>query len=432
MYRVNSKGQFNVPYNKKDDLQISTLYDEKNLAKISKYLNNYQIEIFNKNFKDIIGKAEADDFIFVDPPYDSDKTIFDNYDKVPFGKEGQKLLAQTLIEADKKGVKWIITNHNTNLINQLYQKFHKFLVPVNRQINSDSSNRTQATEEVIIYNYQLDDEIEVKIERFYKQLKSTAFVLKDYVSWKNIKEHLENLKFSCNTLNYLFSNNQNDFNEKFERCSENSSKVFSILPILISKRSENDFIYITKKSENDHFDPTSKESVKNFLWESGLVENLFLMNDKNAKDVYSYVFGVEVGMNTSNSQKNKVGTWMENKIKEILLKYKIAFRTHFSANFFKNNETKKCFDFSFEYQENHYLVEVNFFNTSGSKINAECERFIKLAKEVNKYKNKQFIWITDGKGLEKNKEQVRNAFKEINHFYNIVSFEEFLKKLTNC
>ena len=64
MYRVNSKGGFNVPFGKYTNPLIC---DEVNLRKVSKSLE--KIEIKNQDYKSILKNAKKGDFIYFDPPY---------------------------------------------------------------------------------------------------------------------------------------------------------------------------------------------------------------------------------------------------------------------------------------------------------------------------------------------------------------------------
>ena len=65
LYRVNKKGKFNVPYNKRDG---TNFYNKETLIEASKALNN--TKIYYSDYKEILANfAEKDDFIFLDPPY---------------------------------------------------------------------------------------------------------------------------------------------------------------------------------------------------------------------------------------------------------------------------------------------------------------------------------------------------------------------------
>ena len=89
---------------------------------------------------------------FFDSPYTPLKPeSFESYTKEGFSLENHERLARLFKELTDKGVYCMLTNHNTELINELYKEYNKKIVQVKRMINSDASKRTG--EEVIITNY---------------------------------------------------------------------------------------------------------------------------------------------------------------------------------------------------------------------------------------------------------------------------------------
>jgi DNA adenine methylase len=153
LYRLNNKGYFNVPFGKKE---IVKTYDRQNLIDLSKYLKQ-SVDIRVGDFEETCKDTKKGDFVFFDPPYDLlNETTFEKYNANSFGKEGQIRLANFAKALDKKGVYFMVTNHNTPLINELYKDFNIQVVAVKRMINSDASNRVG--EEVIITNYEVTNE----------------------------------------------------------------------------------------------------------------------------------------------------------------------------------------------------------------------------------------------------------------------------------
>lgn len=106
LYRVNSQGKFNVPFNgkSKDKLHI---YVKENIEAWSQYLKKNKVKICNKQFDAILDMATSGDFVYCDPPYDYEvnTTGFDSYNKDSFGQAGQIKLANKLKELDAKGVR---------------------------------------------------------------------------------------------------------------------------------------------------------------------------------------------------------------------------------------------------------------------------------------------------------------------------------------
>lgn len=147
LFRVNSKGLFNVPFNNRKTLN---LYSKENLNNISSYLSN--VEILNCDFEETCKTAKKGDFVFFDSPYAPLKPdSFESYTKEGFALEEHIRLANLFKELSNKGVYCMLTNHNTELINDLYKDFNIEIIPVKRMINSDAKNRVG--EEVIITNY---------------------------------------------------------------------------------------------------------------------------------------------------------------------------------------------------------------------------------------------------------------------------------------
>ena len=149
LYRVNSKGEFNVPYGKKT--KVNT-YDGNNLITVSNYLTMNDIKILNVDYKEALKTAKKGDFVYIDPPYDSDEHIFTNYTENGFNKDCQKELAFVFKELSDKGVFVMLSNYNTTLIQELYKDYHIHLIEAKRSINADAKKRGRVFE-VIITNY---------------------------------------------------------------------------------------------------------------------------------------------------------------------------------------------------------------------------------------------------------------------------------------
>lgn len=147
LYRVNSKGEFNVPYNNKKNIKSISIDNIFNIAKLLK-----NTTIYNNDFETILLNAKKGDFVFLDSPYDLiSSTSFDSYTKDKFSINDHKRLAKLFKKLDEIGCYVILTNHNTKLINELYKEFRIETISVKRMINSDSKNRIG--EEVIITNF---------------------------------------------------------------------------------------------------------------------------------------------------------------------------------------------------------------------------------------------------------------------------------------
>lgn len=151
LYRVNSKGFFNVPFGKKEVLKT---YNKENLESIHQYFVNNDVEIYLQDFEKTIASAKKGDFVYFDPPYDTieNKNSFTAYNENIFDRDSQIRLSNTFKELDKKGVYVMLSNHNTSFIQSLYKGFNIHIVNATRMINSKSSERGPI-EEVLITNY---------------------------------------------------------------------------------------------------------------------------------------------------------------------------------------------------------------------------------------------------------------------------------------
>lgn len=148
LYRVNSKGFFNVPYNN----SRRSSFDEEGIMSVSKFLKT--VTILEGDFEAACKNAKKGDFIFFDSPYAPlNPESFEAYTKEGFDIDSHIRLANLYDTLTKKGCYCMLTNHNTEFINSLYSgKGYKIdVVNVKRMINSDASKRIG--EEVIICNY---------------------------------------------------------------------------------------------------------------------------------------------------------------------------------------------------------------------------------------------------------------------------------------
>ncbi len=146
LYRVNSKGLFNVPYN--NSLRNSCEID--NIKAVSISLKN--VDIITGDFEKVCNQANKGDFVFIDSPYAPlNDNSFESYTKEGFDKESHERLAKSFKKMSDKGCYCMLTNHDTDFINNLYSDFKKDVINVKRLINSDANKRFGT--EVIITNY---------------------------------------------------------------------------------------------------------------------------------------------------------------------------------------------------------------------------------------------------------------------------------------
>ncbi|WP_313628016.1 DNA adenine methylase [Enterococcus italicus] len=154
LFRVNSMGQFNVPYGRQKNPNIT---NSEVLNLVSGFLNKNNVLITNKDFSDSVSDAKKGDFIYLDPPYaplTNNSQNFLGYTLSGFSNEEQQRVFNTFLELDKKGCYVMLSNSDAAVIRELYQDFKKstYVVEAKRLINSRSSNRGKINE-LIILNY---------------------------------------------------------------------------------------------------------------------------------------------------------------------------------------------------------------------------------------------------------------------------------------
>ena len=156
LYRVNSKGLFNVPFGKSVNPRIC---DADMIRNDSSLLQN--VEILLGDFEDVVKAVKGKAFFYFDPPYRplTQTASFTAYDKNGFGDDQQKRLANFCRRLDAAGHRWLLSNsdpHNVNpsdhFFEDAYAGFDIHRVSASRMINSNADGRGKITE-LTIRNY---------------------------------------------------------------------------------------------------------------------------------------------------------------------------------------------------------------------------------------------------------------------------------------
>jgi len=152
LYRVNKKGQFNVP--KGTFKKLPLICDEYKLRNINLLFKQVNPVIEYKDYKIALSNAKKDDFVYLDPPYMpvSDTANFTKYTNKGFSEQDQINLSKTVKELSRRECKVLLSNSDTEFIRKLYSDFKINEVKANRAINSKASKR-KGHSELIISNY---------------------------------------------------------------------------------------------------------------------------------------------------------------------------------------------------------------------------------------------------------------------------------------
>jgi len=156
LFRVNKKGEFNVPFG---DYKNPKICNADNLTNVSKILQKTSIQCID--FSKIQDCLSAPSFIYFDPPYRAltQTASFKAYAQADFGDSEQKRLAQFLGYLNQQGHKVMLSNsdpknidENDNFFDDLYSNFKIHRIIANRMINSKASKRG-AISEILVTNY---------------------------------------------------------------------------------------------------------------------------------------------------------------------------------------------------------------------------------------------------------------------------------------
>jgi DNA adenine methylase len=149
LYRVNSKGLFNVPFGR---YKNPTLCDEPNLRSCASALKKATIEC--RPFEQVLEKTAPGDFVYFDPPYVpvSETADFTSYQKSGFNEGDQIRLRQVFDALKDRGVHAMLSNSDVPFIHTQYKHHSIRVIQANRLVNSNPRRRGPVGE-VIVTNY---------------------------------------------------------------------------------------------------------------------------------------------------------------------------------------------------------------------------------------------------------------------------------------
>jgi len=156
LYRVNSRGEFNVPFGRYKNPRIC---NEENLYAVNELLQ--KAEIICGDFEQCTSDVDAESFVYFDPPYRpiSATASFTSYSKDAFDDQEQKRLRKVYGDLDKKGAFVMLSNSdpkNNNpdddFFDDLYREYHIERLSATRLINCNAERRGSITE-ILVMNY---------------------------------------------------------------------------------------------------------------------------------------------------------------------------------------------------------------------------------------------------------------------------------------
>ena len=146
IYRVNLKGEYNVPWGKR----VSYKFDYENLKKVSSYLRTVRIQAMD--FGDSIKSVRKNTLVFLDPPYTHSKieNRFIKYNQKIFTFEDQKRLSLMIDTIKSRGAYYILTNADHALIKEVFDKNDR-IIPLSRKSTIGGMNAQRGQYEECIF-----------------------------------------------------------------------------------------------------------------------------------------------------------------------------------------------------------------------------------------------------------------------------------------
>lgn len=153
LYRVNSKGKFNVPLGKYSNPNI---VNEENIRAVSHILQSSRTAIKCRDFEAVLRDAKKGDLIYFDPPYQptSATSNFTSYTTKDFTYDDLTRLAELCLKLDSRGCNVLLSNSDSQEVADIFAKnpWKITRIAANRSINSNSKKRTGHFE-LLIKNY---------------------------------------------------------------------------------------------------------------------------------------------------------------------------------------------------------------------------------------------------------------------------------------
>jgi len=250
-----------------------------------------------------------------------------------------------------------------------------------------------------------------------------------WVDFDKVIKHADAMKVELNILNSLIGST--NIEREFVEIITKYPAALRCIPLLIAvrglelKQIEGVFCFSEKFAKTDFH----KEQTKyiEFMKEVGLFD---LIKNRKIKNLYDYVVGIEVGLDT-NARKNRSGNIMSKIVSNYFDKQKITYekevttqdlekRFHLDLSPITNSgQASKRFDFVIENKGIIYGIEVNFYSGGGSKMNETARSYKEISLASKNIANFKFVWITDGAGWKSAKQNLKETFDILPELFNI-------------
>ena len=256
-----------------------------------------------------------------------------------------------------------------------------------------------------------------------------------YVDFDKVYKNVDNLRIELNILNTLVGSK--NIEREFEDIINKYPETLRCIPLLLAVRARE--IYVSDMDGEYNFSfikfNYSISEYKMFMRKTKIFD---LLENHIVSNLVDYVTGVETGLD-SNGRKNRGGHIMENLVEGYIKKagykrginyfkemnkHEIEEKWNINLSAISNQrKAEKRFDFVIKTDTQIYVIESNFYSSSGSKLNETARSYKTLATEINTIEGITFIWITDGYGWKDAKRNLEETFDVLETIYNIKDLE---------
>ena len=273
--------------------------------------------------------------------------------------------------------------------------------------------------------------MKLAFDEFLNSMSETNATLDYFTDFDKVKNNVAQIEIKLNQLNYLLG--KDDLKQAVYDLYAECPNAFSVLEILIAVRQKEQKKTLDKRGQvvllNSYLQSVDK--IIEFLKNTGLA-NVFM--DKNIKNLVDYVFGIEVGLDT-NARKNRGGDNMSKAVRLLFDDADIYYKKEVRNTIFTEIESLgadvKQFDFVIKTNIKTYVIETNYYNSGGSKLNEVARAYTDVAPKINQYPQYEFVWITDGQGWKTAKNKLQEAYIQIPSVYNLSTLPSFIEQLNN-
>ncbi len=266
-----------------------------------------------------------------------------------------------------------------------------------------------------------------KFEVFLSQLIETNTTLASLTDFAKVQKNVNKIAVKLCQLNHLIG--REDLESAVREIYDENPHSFEVLGMLLAVR-DNKSIRDSKGAIihiSEYF--TNVENICNYINESGLRE---IFTSKRVTNLVDYVFGVEVGLDT-NARKNRGGEIMEHDVAQIFDEARVPYSREVSSLDLSGldslGQDVKRFDFVIKSAKTTYLIEANFYNSKGSKLNETARSYTDICPKINAANSYEFVWITDGQGWLSAKNKLEEAYNIIPSVYNLTTISNFIQKI---